>query len=109
MKKLLLCLLMVPAMARAEFFTGNNLLALLKSNNSMDLVQGLGYVQGVFDSHVKVTICPPPNITAGQVSDMVRNYLDNNPATRNYSADSLISNALRQVWPCANRTPGRGA
>ena len=109
MKHLMVMLLMIPALARAEFFTGNSLLDLLKSQKPLDQIQGLGYVQGVFDAYSKVTICPPANITAGQVSDMVKNYLDNNPAIRNYSADSLVNQALKQVWPCANKTPGRGA
>ena len=109
MKKLLVALLMVPAMARAEFFTGNQLLTLLQSREVMDRMQALGYIQGVFDANMYLVVCPPSNVTAGQVNDMIRNYLENTPATRNRTADRIIQEALKSVWPCQNRTPGRGA
>ena len=110
MKKLLIALLMVPALARAEFFTGNKLLSLLQSNEVIERVQAIGYIQGVFDANMSLTVCPPSDVTAGQVKDMVKNYLENLPAIRNRSADRLIQDALKSVWPCSNnRTPGRGA
>jgi hypothetical protein len=34
---------------------------------------------------------------------VVKQYLELNPERRHYSADSLVVNALSQVWPCANR------
>ena len=46
---------------------------------------------------------PPRNITAGQAQDVVKRYLENNPEKRHFSADSLVINAVAQVWPCANR------
>ena len=108
MKKLLIALLMVPAMARAEFLTGNQLLALLQSQEVLDRIHALGYIQGVTDANMSIVICPPDNVTAGQVKDMIKNYLQNIPATRNRSADRIIQDALKSVWPCQNRTPGRG-
>jgi hypothetical protein len=99
MRKLLLILALLPSIAQAEFFTGNDLLA--KMNGSqMERMQAIGFVQGVFDVYVDVTICPPSNVTAGQVRDMVKNYLTNSPATRHKTAESLIHEALKGVWPC---------
>ena len=106
MRKLLVALLIIPAMARAEFFTGNDLLRLM-NGNTMDQVQAIGFVQGVFDVYVAVTICPPSQVTAGQINDMIKNYLTNSPAVRHKTAESIINDALKQVWPCASR--GRGA
>lgn len=109
MRKLLIALLMIPSLSRAEFFTGNDLLRLLNGNIS-DQIQALGYVQGVFDVYLHVTICPPGgggSITAGQIQDMIKNYLTNVPAVRHKTAESIINDALKQAWPCANR--GRGA
>ena len=54
MKKLLIALLMVPALARAEFFTGNKLLSLLQSNEVIERVHAIGYIQGVFDANNQV-------------------------------------------------------
>lgn len=102
MKRILVGLLFVPMMAHAEFFTGNKLLGLLQSN-TLDQVHALGYIQGVFDAHMGSSICPPSNVTAGQVNDMIKNYLENSPAIRNKTADIIIRDALKSIWPCANR------
>ena len=109
MKKLLIAFLMIPAMAQAEFFTGNDLLALIQSREVIDRMQALGYIQGVADANMNIVICPPDGVTAGQIKDMIRNYLQNILATRNRSADRIIQDALKSVWPCQNRAPGRGA
>jgi hypothetical protein len=104
MKKLLAMLLCVPMMAHAEFFTGNDLLTKM-NGDAADRIQAIGYVQGVFDVYVHVTICPPNggrDITAGQIRDMIKNYLTNSPATRHKTAESLIHEALKGVWPCQN-------
>lgn len=103
MRKFLAMLFFIPVVANAEFFTGNGLLSLLQSNNVAEKIQGIGYIQGVYDAHANVTVCAPANITAGQLNDMIKNYLENNPATRNRTADVIIRDALRGIWPCANR------
>lgn len=109
MKHLFAAILMTFAVkANAEFFTGNGLLNLLQSHEVIDRIHGLGYVQGVFDAHSGATICSPAGVTAGQVRDMTKNYLENNPAIRNKTADIIIRDAFKLVWPCANRNPGRG-
>lgn len=110
MKKFIAILLFVPMVAHAEFESGNTLLSKLDSSTIADRMFALGYVIGVVDAYMNVSVCPPQGVTAGQINDMVRNYISNNPATRNRSADLLISEALKQVWPCRNqRQNGRGA
>jgi hypothetical protein len=103
-RKFLVGLLFIPVMAHAEFFTGNDLLAKM-NGDAADRIQAIGYVQGVFDVYVHVTICPPNggrDITAGQIRDMIKNYLTNSPATRHKTAESLIHEAFNSVWPCQN-------
>jgi hypothetical protein len=39
---------------------------------------------------------------------MIRNYLENMPAIRHKTAESIINDALKKVWPCPQRG-GRGA
>lgn len=111
MKKLLVCLLMIPAIARAEFWTGNDLYSRFSSNEFMERAQGLGYVMGVYDAQVHIVFCPPneKNINAGQLRDMVFQYLNVYPGQRHRPAYALIAETFKAVWPCANRTPGRGA
>lgn len=109
MKKLIAAMLFIPTMAHAEFFTGNQLLEKLKDVEAWSRMQALGYIQGVFDANMSITICPPSGVTAGQVNDMIKNYLENTPAIRNRTADRIIQDALKSVWPCQNRNPARGA
>jgi hypothetical protein len=111
MKKLLVLLAFMPTLAQAEFFSGNQLLAKMNSTEFGDKMQALGYVQGVFDAHQHVKHCAPDGagVTAGQVQDIVKDYLNRNPATRNFSADLLITDALKRIWPCATQNKGRGA
>lgn len=111
MKKLLIALLMIPALVRAEFLTGNDLYQKLTSTSVVDKMYALGYVVGVYDVNVHITICPRAEnvITAGQVQDITIQYLTLNPGQRHRNAEVLVRDALKQVWPCANRQPGRGA
>ena len=108
MKKLLVALLMVPTMASAEFLSGNDLYNRMTNTEITWRMYALGYVVGVYDVNVHVTICPAneKNVTAGQIRDIAEQFLAANPGLRDKSADSLVREALRQVWPCANR---RGA
>jgi len=105
MKKWLVCLLFVPAMARAEFWTGNNLHDRLTSSEVSERIQALGYVMGVFDVYVNVTFCPgnQTGITAGQIRDMAAAWLAANPTQRNRNAEALVNEAFKQAWPCKNR------
>lgn len=109
MKKLLLCLLMLPAMARAEFYTGNDLYMKMtnSTSNSLDAVVAMGYVVGVYDVGVHLFFCPPKpetGITVGQINDIAKNWLAANAGRRNELAHKLVIEAFKQVWPCANRT-----
>ena len=103
MRKLLATLLLVPAIAHAEFETGNSLLADIQSSSVGQRMHALGYIKGVADVYMHVTFCPPnggAGITAGQINDMVRNHLEMNPATRHKTAESLINGVLKSAWPC---------
>ncbi len=106
MKKLIVGLLFVPCMASAEFLDGNGLLSRMNDSESIPRMVALGYVQGVADVYARVKVCAPQNVTAGQARDVVKQYLELNPERRHYSADSLVVNALAQVWPCANNRSG---
>ncbi len=94
--------------AQAEFFNGNDLLGKMQSSDLTDRMVALGYVMGVFDATRSIAHCPPDSITAGQVRDMVRQYMEGNPSTRHIVADVLVVGTLKQSWPCAQRQPGKG-
>lgn len=112
MKKLLAGLLFVPVISHAAFKTGNDLWMDMTSKDYFGLANSIGYITGVADTARGYLYCPPADgggITAGQMQDMVKNYLQANPQIRNFNADLIVINVLKQAWPCANKTPGRGA
>lgn len=103
MKKLLIVLLF-PITAHAEFYTGNILLNRLQSESTVEKAVALGYVMGVFDANQGATHCAGNrDITAGQIKDMARAYLENNPTTRNRTADILLGELFKKAWPCTGR------
>ena len=103
MKRLLILAACSVALgAQAEFKNGNKLLEDMTSS-SMNQMNALGYVTGVADALMGITFCMPPNVNAGQVYDMVKMYLENNPANRHNTADRIVNHVLKNVWPCAQR------
>lgn len=94
--------------ARAEFFDGNKLLSVCDATSSVDVGDCLGYTSGVYDAISGSVICPEQysgRITRGQVRDIVVQYLRQNPALRSLTADLLIREALKPLWPCRNANP----
>ena len=98
--------------AHAEFVDGNKLLQLLQgedrknSDGIADFLQGLGYITGVADTMRGVVHCPPNNITAGQLTDMVKQVLISQPENRHLTGDRIVGYTLRRAWPCPERKGG---
>lgn len=105
MKKLLLVAALMCGAAHAEFFTGNDLLGKLNGDFG-DKMVAMGYVIGVFDTTRSEAHCPPENVTAGQVRDMVKNHLEAMPTIRHLSADVQVRYVLNRAWPCAKKGSG---
>jgi len=110
MKKLLAILLFVPTLAYADFFTGNALLSRMNSSESLENSLALGYVMGVSDAYQNATHCSGQLVTAGQTRDVVKLYLQRNPAVRDMAAEILIMVALAEAFPCPkeNKKKKRG-
>ena len=101
MKKLLTVFVCACAgLAHAEFKDGNKLLSEITDGGYYNQGVAMGYIMGVSDASVRITHCPPPNSTAGQMFDAVKMYLNNNPQNRHYSADSIVNHVLGGIWPC---------
>jgi hypothetical protein len=82
------------------FKDGNNLLNNINDTSHVGQMVALGYVMGVADSFSNLVHCAPSNATAGQVRDMVKNFLVNRPERRHQAADLLVLEVLVQAWPC---------
>jgi hypothetical protein len=105
--KVLSVALVLCGSAHAEFWSGNDLLTRIQSNEYADRSLALGYVMGVFDSSRGTLHCNNiEGVTAGQVRDIAKNYLINNPQYRHMSADLIVGVSLGQVWPCAQKKSG---
>lgn len=102
-------------MALAQYETGNTLLSKLRNNKSdvgvVDRMFATGYIIGVADTFVNVTFCPQDGMTVGQIVDVVRNFLEENPEVRHRPADLITEIILRHKFPCKTekKPNGRGA
>jgi hypothetical protein len=103
MRKLLAAILMVPAMAHAEFYSGNILLQKINSSELHDKALAIGYIMGVSDAFQNAEHCSPNTVTSGQTRDVVKLYLEQSPSIRDMTADVLVRIALSNAWPCANK------
>ena len=93
--------LLLALTAHAEFMDGNKLLTRIKGD-AYDYVNAVGYITGVSDATRSVTHCPPENVTAGQITDMVKQHLESIPSLRHLTADQHVVYVLKKAWPCAN-------
>lgn len=111
MKKRLITLLsaLVCASANAGVFWDGNRLYNKLTGDSGDRMQALGYIMGVSDAVDAILVCAPANATAGQLNDMVKQYLDQYPSIRHLAADSIVTRALERVWPCEKKSNRGGA
>lgn len=83
-----------------EFMDGNKLLEQCQSRSPTDWGDCIGYISGVHDALVTISFCTPSGVTRGQVRDVVVAALVGAPQIRHYSADRIVTGALRSAWPC---------
>lgn len=86
--------------AYAGFYTGNKLYSMLIESSKYSEGVAVGYIAGVFDFADSASVCSPDNVTLGQLKDMTKQYLANNPSRRHDPAFDLIFEMLRATWPC---------
>lgn len=100
MRKIFLTFALISTLAHAEYKTGNELHALLHSNKDSDWFNSIGYITGVADATREVVHCIDPNASAGQIMEMVKQYLERNPQIRHLPANYIVVHVLKQTWPC---------
>jgi hypothetical protein len=106
MRHILLTTALLCGGAHAQFLTGNDLLTRLNSEIAVDRGLSMGYIMGVYDATLLVEHCPPNNVTAGQVRDMVAKSLYSGAAARHLPAEAFITYTLSAAWPCAKKGKG---
>ena len=103
MRKLAITMCLFSTLAHAEYLDGNKLLSNLKDSSYFNQGHAMGYIVGVADMGWGIVHCSPGNVTAGQLSDMVKNYLENTPAERHFTGDIIVNKILKTMWPCAKK------
>ena len=86
-----------------QAITGNELLADLDDDGYFSKGFAMGFIVAVTESFVgygfaKECLVLPNGVSNGQLKDIVRKFLENNPETRHYQAPVLITFALRQSY-----------
>lgn len=89
--------------AEADYFDGNSLNQLFKSEQGVDQAMARGYVAGVQDTHNGRLFCVNPNVKLNQSAAVVEKYLRDHPEDWHWAAHSLVSRAIAQAFPCKAR------
>jgi hypothetical protein len=105
MKKILfatVCMMFTASVfAQVQFQTGNKLKQKCDGGVGDELFC-VGYVTGIADAHA-MSICTPKEVTQGQNMNIVKKYLNDNPAQLHRDADVLVLTALQQAFPCPKK------
>lgn len=105
MKKSIIIAALMCGTAHAEFKDGNKLYSQMNGTVN-ETLNAIGYVTGVSDALFGSTHCAPSTVTAGQIYDMTKQYLESSPSTRHNSADVIVGYVLVKQWPCPKRGSG---
>lgn len=89
----------IPMIANAAFISGNQLFQRI-NGDGYDKTFAIGFITGVHDAYEDDTICTGQHVTAGQLRDVVKKYLEDNPASRDIAAVVLVLVALGSAFPC---------
>ena len=93
-------LLATPLAAQAAFLDGNRLLELMNGDAAdRNIVQG--YVAGVADQMQEAgLLCLPPKFKTGELRDLLRQFIDERPGSRDLSAPALAFGAWMPKYLC---------
>ena len=93
----------------SQFYDGKELVQLMqeyekaqRSDPSANMTQAAfysGFVLGICDS-VSSSLCPSVNVTAGRVSTVVAQYINNHPSEWGKPAYELVLRALSATFSC---------
>lgn len=91
----------------AGFWTSTELMQMLEEDMRGDATYNVGmvtgYILGVHDSVAGNQICLTDKATVKQVKQVVFNYMKGHPEQWSTSANTIVTKALRSVWPCVTK------
>lgn len=100
----LLLVLCLSVPAHAGFMTGNTLLSSMRSDELFKRAYAIGFILGVHDVYEDEVICSGANVTGGQLRDIVRKFLEENPNERDMPAHLLVMISLGKAFPCRSKS-----
>jgi|LauGreDrversion4_2_1035121.scaffolds.fasta_scaffold973333_2 hypothetical protein len=106
MKKFYLTLsLFLFAQSANAFYTGNELRTKCNSEikGSFERGECYGFIAGVVEAQSGVFVCLPSGVTLGQVTEMVKKYINENPAQLHKSGDIIVNSAIIKDFPCRKK------
>ena len=96
-------------LAQAGFDSGNRLFEDCAAENYFNRGYCGGYIVGIVDTIEALqargklpatALCVPDGVTKGQLADVVRKYLEENPQRRHADAGRLVPEALNAAFGC---------
>lgn len=104
MKKLILCsVLFIALPVNANYLSGNKLKEHCVSETFVNTGMCLGYIAGVVDSYNNFVFCIPSEVTMGQMRDIVKKYMHENPAKLHESAADIVASAMKKDFSCKKK------
>jgi hypothetical protein len=95
--------LLLASPANAWFDDGNDLLKYCTSQNMYSQGMCIGSIIAYYDS-MSGCSTPAPNITRGQIRDIVVKFLQDHPADRHLSGVTLAYRAFKVAFGCKPKT-----
>jgi hypothetical protein len=97
--------------AFAAFYSGNKLNEWCQSTSSpLDNLQCQIYIAAIYDNSNdyaqmsgKSLFCIPSGVTLGQLVDVVKLWLTNNPSKRHFTASWVVTTAFIDAFPCKTK------
>jgi len=89
----------------ADYINGNQLLEKCTSSSFERKLFCLGYIEAISDAMQHQTIngfkgCVSTEIAAGQLQDVVVDFLRQHAADRHLAAESMVARAVSEAFPC---------
>ena len=94
--------------AHLTYATGSMLFLGLTSKKPSELGIARGYIGAVADIGATEPVngflfCVPATVKLEQLGDVVRDWLDRHPESRNYAGKGVVGAALADAYPCARK------
>ena len=87
--------------AHAAFYDGNRLNEACQSEQNHGDGICHGYVTAIVDVLGGLgVVCAQSNVTAQQAMDVVKQWLEQNPARRHETAAVIVTQIISETWPC---------